>query len=139
MANEWTEEVCAIVDAEFPNLVFDALTALWSSGPSVPDEDRESFTLAVSEIAANIVEHASAREAVHVSLTLTVADARLEAVFTDTADPALIDLSSVQMPDWDAESGRGLALALATLDELVHETHEGNTWRLRRTVRGAAA
>ncbi|MEJ1154448.1 MULTISPECIES: ATP-binding protein [Microbacterium] len=136
MPTERTEHVCGRVGADLTDRVLDALAALWESGPPVPAEDREPFALAVSEIAANIVEHASAREPVHVSLTLTMTETMLEAVFTDTADPALIDLSSIQMPDWHAESGRGLALALATLDELVHETHEGNTWRLRRVVRG---
>lgn len=136
MPTERTQRVSGMVDADFPDRVLDALTALWSSGPPLPDEDRELFALAVSEIASNIVEHARAREAVHVTLTLTVSENMLEGVFTDTADPALIDLSAVQMPDWDAESGRGLALALATLDELIHETHDGNTWRLRRALRG---
>ena len=54
-----------------------------------------------------------------------------------TADPALLDLRHVEMPDEDAESGRGLAIALATLDELTHERDGGNTWRLRRLHRGA--
>ena len=39
------------------------------------------------------------------------------------------------MPDEQAESGRGLAIALAALDELSHETDGGNTWRLRRLHR----
>ena len=51
------------------------------------------------------------------------------------SEPALIDLGSVSMPGSDAESGRGLAIALATLDELVHETERGNVWRLRRLRR----
>ena len=138
MQTERTEHVSGIVADDLPDRVLDALTALWASGPPLPAEDREAFALAVSEIAANIVEHASAREPIHVSLTLTMTEAMLEAVFTDTADPALIDLSAIQMPDWDAESGRGVAGALVTLDELVHETHDGNTWRLRRIVRGVA-
>jgi serine/threonine-protein kinase RsbW len=42
------------------------------------------------------------------------------------------------MPGADAESGRGLALALAALDELRHETDDGNVWILRRERRPSA-
>ena len=36
------------------------------------------------------------------------------------------------MPDDDAETGRGLAMALATLDHLGYEQVEGrNLWELR--------
>ena len=42
-----------------------------------------------------------------------------------------IDLSSVAMPDELAESGRGLALAMAAVDDLSYEREGGrNLWRL---------
>jgi len=135
MSTERVVHVAGIADAGLPDRVFDALETLWDAAPHVGEEDRSLFALAVSEIAANVVEHAEAREPIHVSVALSVDDDALGAVFTDTADPALIDLGRVSMPGEDAESGRGLALALATLDELVHETHDGNTWRLRRDIR----
>ena len=137
MPTERTARVEGIADAGLPDRVFEALESLWTSAPHVGEEDRTLFALAVSEIAANVVEHAEAREPIHVTVTLTVGDDALGAVFTDSADPALIDLTRVSMPGADAESGRGLALALATLDELVHETTDGNTWRLRRDIRPA--
>lgn len=94
------------------------------------------FRLAVSEVATNVVEHALPREPIHVTVEVDADADAFSAVFTDTADPALIDLGAVEMPGEDAESGRGLAIALATLDELVHERGGGNTWRLRRRFRG---
>jgi serine/threonine-protein kinase RsbW len=130
-----TAQLDGIADASLPDRVYDALEALWEKSPQVGDEDRTLFTLAVSEVAANIVEHAQSREPIRVRVALEVTGDAATAVFTDTADPALIDLGDVSMPDADAESGRGLALALATLDELVHETDNGNTWRLRRNLR----
>ena len=137
MATERTARLDGIVDAALPDRVFEALESLWPQSAHVGDEDRTMFALAVSEIAANIAEHAEAREPIHVSVVLGVGDDDLWAVFSDTADPALIDLSDIDMPGMDAESGRGLAMALATLDELVHETDKGNTWRLRRVLHPA--
>jgi len=119
--------------------VHEALESLWEQAPGVGDEDRMLFALAVSEVATNVVEHAEGAAPAQVTVTLTVDDAALTAVLTDDADPALIRLGEVSMPGADAESGRGLALALATLDELIHEPEGGNVWRLRRFRRDASA
>ncbi|TQK18244.1 serine/threonine-protein kinase RsbW [Microbacterium sp. SLBN-154] len=125
-------------DDTFLDEVHQVLDLLWSGRPEVDEEDRTLFTLAVSEIATNIVEHARAREEISVSLDVSIDDTGLRAVFADDAQPALIDLATVSMPGEDAESGRGLALALATLDELEHSGEGGNVWRLtRRLHRGS--
>ncbi|WP_341579596.1 ATP-binding protein [Microbacterium schleiferi] len=121
-------------DATFIDEVHRSFATLWASAAHVGEEDRMLFELAVSEIASNVVMHAQGRDPIEVSLSLRVDDVALEAVFTDSADPALIDLAEVQMPGSDAESGRGLALALSVLDELVHEPGPGNVWRLRRSL-----
>lgn len=113
-----------------------AFVSLWSAVPEVSDEDRMLFELAVSEIATNVVEHAEGPDHALVSMRVEVDPIALTAVMTDDADPALIRLDDVGMPAADAETGRGLALALAALDELVHEPGEGNIWRLRRLRRG---
>jgi len=112
-----------------------ALASLWSAVPDVAEEDRMLFELAVSEVATNVVEHAEGPDHAQVSMRLEVDRTALTAVVTDDADPALIRLDEVSMADADAESGRGLALALAALDELVHEPGDGNVWRLRRQRR----
>ncbi|MEV5043081.1 ATP-binding protein [Microbacterium sp. LMI1x-1-1.1] len=123
----------ALVDA-----VHDALEELWREVPDVSDDDRLLFGLAVSEVVTNVVEHAPGDEPATVVVELSVDHDRLLAVLSDDAEPALIRLDEVHMPAEDAESGRGLALALAALDELRHETGEGNTWVLRRDRRGPA-
>ncbi len=132
-----TDEPVALAIAQhatpdFVDAVHDALEELWRRVPDVGDEDRMLFALAMSEIATNVVSHAEGRELIEVRVTITASDDALTAVFTDTADPALIDLGAVSMPGAEAESGRGLALALAALDELTHDTDDGNTWRLAR-------
>ncbi|WP_405373014.1 MULTISPECIES: ATP-binding protein [unclassified Microbacterium] len=115
--------------------VHDAVERLWVAVPEVSDDDRMLFALAVSELVTNMVEHAQGMSPPHVSVHLSVDESALTAVLADDADPALIRLDDVHMPDADAESGRGLALALAALDELAHEPGEGNVWRLRRLRR----
>ena len=122
----------AVADGSFVDRVHDALDELFRRTPGVGDEDAMLFRLAVSEVATNVVDHALSREPVRVTVELEADATALSAVFADTAEPALIDLDNVSMPGEDAESGRGLAIALATLDELVHETEHGNIWRLRR-------
>lgn len=122
-------------DLHLIDAVHSALESLWNAVPAVSEEDRMLFALAVSEVATNVVEHAQGPDHPEVRIRLEVDEEALTAVLTDDADPALIRLDQVTMPGEEAESGRGLALALANLDELVHELGEGNTWRLRRLRR----
>ena len=132
MATEPGIAIEAVADDSFIDRVHDGLDELFRRTPGVGDEDAMLFRLAVSEVATNVVAHASSREPVRVTVELDADETALSAVFSDTAEPALIDLDGVSMPGEDAESGRGLAIALATLDELIHETEYGNVWRLRR-------
>lgn len=122
------------------DLVQDRLHELWLSRPDVSAHDRARFEMGLVEILANIVEHAfrhddgsdvggSARE---LTVRITVTDRTLEAEMGDNGRPVQVDLSAVTLPDPDAESGRGLALALASLDHLEHRREQGrNTWVLR--------
>src|SRR6478752_5333310 len=119
----------------FIDAVHEALETLWESAPEVGDEDRLLFTLAASEVATNIVTHATAEHPIDVAFEASVGSGVVEGAFTDNADPAPVSLLSATMPETDAESGRGIALALAALDAFTHEAGGGNVWRLRRTVR----
>ncbi|WP_308798693.1 ATP-binding protein [Agromyces silvae] len=131
--------VTGSADETFLDDVHRALAELWQLAPA-NDEDRMLFELAVVEVATNIVQHgASDLGPVEARLDLEATDDDLIAVFRDSANPPILDLSRVAMPDTDAEAGRGLALALAALDELSHLTDEGNTWRLRRRRREPSA
>ncbi|MCK6081703.1 ATP-binding protein [Microbacterium sp. EYE_5] len=131
-------EVVGRADLALIDAVHDALEGLWVDVPDVSDEDRLLFALAVSEVATNVVEHAAGDVRPTVSIRLAVDAGRLVAVMSDDAEPALIRLGEVEMPGSDAESGRGLALALAALDELRHEADDGNTWVLRRDRRATS-
>lgn len=97
----------------------------------VDEEARMQFEVAVAEIAANILEHAGGGDPVTFTLELGLSPDRLEARFTDDGTPARVDLRAVEMPDVFAERGRGLAIALAALDELEYRRRQGNNmWRL---------
>ena len=119
--------------------VHDLLASFWEQEPDVPDLCRMRMETATVEIVANVVEHAFEADqtsgADGRSRRLTIAVGRDDTVVTvacrDNGQPAAIDLSEVAMPGDDAESGRGLAMALQVLDDLRYEHSEGrNLWSL---------
>ena len=109
--------------------------AAWWDGLGV-DDMRRRFALetALAEIAANIVEHTarSDRETGRrYAVELDATPQEFRAVLRDNGLPVDLDLSAVTMADVDAESGRGLALAIAALDRLEHRHERGhNVWTL---------
>lgn len=114
----------------------DLLQELWGQVPEVGDLDRIRIETAVAEIIGNIVRHtrrldAPGSDSRRVQVSVWCSDDEVGAEFVDNGLPAAIDLSDVTMPDLDAESGRGLALALAAVDQLDYERSSGrNLWRL---------
>lgn len=89
-----------------------------ASAAAATDQDRFLFTLAMSEVVTNIVQHGGDGATLRVEMDV-LAD-ELRARIWDTAAPAMIDWESIRLPDDDAESGRGLVLALSVLNELRH-------------------
>jgi serine/threonine-protein kinase RsbW len=127
----------APADPEAVDAVHDLLEQLFAGLPDLDARDRMRFELAVVEIVGNIVEHAftldgsPAPSGRLVEVELRGSAERLEATLQDNGKPAEIDLSRITMPDADAESGRGLALAAHALDDLTFERRGGrNRWTL---------
>ncbi|MDQ1103994.1 ATP-binding protein [Nocardioides zeae] len=124
-------------DPEALDTAHDALDAAWSEHPDVGAGERLRFVTALMEILGNVVEHAYAADARAHERRLTVevdgdGDGGLHGRIEDNGQPAALDLSDVAMPDADAESGRGLALAVAALDDLSYErVGSRNVWTLR--------
>lgn len=129
-------ELSAPATPEMLDLVHAVLERLWEAHPDVETVDRVRFETAVIEILGNIVEHAYELDAPaagsrRFDVVLTATPTELVASFGDDGIPMAIDLSSVAMPDDLAESGRGLALAMAAVDDLSYERDGGrNLWRL---------
>jgi len=125
---------------EMLDLVHAVLERLWADHADVSQGDRARFETAVIEILGNIVEHAyrldpsddpNDESARRFDVSLVATDEELVAAFGDNGMPVALDLSNVTMPDEDAESGRGLALAAAAVDDLSYERVQGrNHWRL---------
>ena len=135
------DRVClmARADPEILDLAHAMLSHLWIAHHDVPDTARIRFETAVIEILGNIVEHAYQLDAQHPAagsrrfqLALGATAETLVAVMGDNGLPVGLDLSAVVMPDAEAETGRGLPLAKAALDDLDY-TRDGvhNQWTLR--------
>ena len=122
------------VEPESIDLVQNAFETWWTSLGDDSLETRFSFETAIVEIAANVVEHSRRSEADRgrrFTLELSATDDRLRAVFHDNGMPSEIDLSAVSMADLEDEDGRGLALALLSLESLDYRHEDGrNVWTL---------
>ncbi len=128
------EPLCALRlegPADLPCLqrVHDLLDELWSRVPDVDPIDRYRFETAVIEVAGNIVEHGGPR--VRLRLGLTASTDRVEACFRDTGSPVDVQATAEHVPDPLAETGRGLALARAAVDDVVYErAGSTNLWHV---------
>lgn len=132
----------APADPEIIDLLHVLVEQLWHRHPDVSEADRTRFEMAVVEVLGNIVEHAYRLDVVsperqrRFDVTLAVTPTELVAAFGDNGLPMEIDLSDTVMPAGLEESGRGLALASAALDDLAYLRVEGrNHWRLLCTRR----
>jgi serine/threonine-protein kinase RsbW len=116
--------------------VHELLEALWEDAGDVSLEDRLHFETAVTEIAGNIVLHAHDGRPLEFTLDVRAHPDRIEARFRDAGRRADVDLSAARLPDDLAESGRGLALALAAADVLEYRRDGSeNCWRVVRARR----
>lgn len=137
MAHAHVERVLDAVPERMDDLQ-DLVAQMWTTEPTVASSDRIRFEMAVVEIFGNIVEHSVRQHAGppvrRVEVALTVSDESVVARFADDGQPVAIDLHDVIMPSADAEDGRGLAIALAAVDDLSYE-REGdvNRWTITCT------
>ena len=109
------------------------LGELWAQHPHVPHDVRVRLGIAVGEIAANIIEHATKGldRLVELQMWAHVRDADVLVTFADDGIPTPIHLPRPEMPPELAESGRGLPLAHAVLNDLTyHRADEVNHWTL---------
>lgn len=129
-------ELSAPATPEMIELVHALLEQLFAGLSDVTPRDRFRFESAVIEVVGNIVEHAYRLDGGQAAerrfdVSVAASDRALVAAFGDNGVPVALDLSDISMPDFEAESGRGLAMAAAAVDDLVYERVEGrNHWRL---------
>jgi serine/threonine-protein kinase RsbW len=130
------------------DVVHTALDACWSSLAGVrPLEQRwrDEFSLAVAEVAANIIQHAHAPDPPLVEFTLLLAHApdHLMARFVDVgivATPPETPIMPSVTVSYDelGERGRGLALVQMTADRFHYQrTASGeNVWVIAKSFPG---
>jgi len=118
--------------------VHDALERLLDAEPDVGIRDRILLDTAVAEIAGNVLRHGET--ATEIVIDGQVLDDRIVVELTDDGSAVRIDLDAARaapMPDDLVESGRGLSIAFAALDDLRYErVGPRNRWHLVR-YRGA--
>lgn len=112
--------------------VHDLLAEAAAEHPEVPPMDLMLFETAVGEIANNVVEHGGPQGQVAWRLSVMVSADAIEAELYDSGAEFTPD-QHASMPDPEAESGRGLAMAEAILDGIeVERSDRGNHWHLMR-------
>ena len=110
----------------------------WLAEKSLPERELDGWELALAEAATNAVKYADA-DARQLPVTIEVlwGEREVEARITDhTAGfewPEKVDL-----PDVDAEGGRGLFLIQSLTDEVVYLRHSGQNVMVLRRAQNAA-
>ncbi len=109
------------------------LEELLTLHPQIPPTIRFRLRIAVNEIAANIVKHATKGmdRLVNLQMWALVRDNDIVVAFTDDGIPVPDDLLSREMPHELEESGRGIPLARGVLSLLEYRRADGvNLWTL---------
>lgn len=113
--------------------VHEFLETVWEANPGVSEFDRMAFETALIELASNVIQHAAGEGGVTCVLTVDADENGLSASLADTADAGGIVLMNRSMPDELSESGRGIALIQALVDDLRYErVDERNVWSISR-------
>lgn len=114
---------------------FEAVHELFA-GITEPVEslDLMLFETAVVEVIGNLVQHGRPPGEVRFDLVVHVTDESLLGTVTESGETVPPELSDA-MPEPSVESGRGLPLIRAVLDEFKFErVDDRNYWRLRRSL-----
>jgi serine/threonine-protein kinase RsbW len=102
--------------------------------PGLDPTDVMLFETAIIEIANNVVEYARPEGTVRWKFTIRVREDEIEAELDDTGQ-TFTPVRGKAMPGEDAESGRGLPIAEALLDQIEFKRmNDANHWRMVRRL-----
>ncbi|MDQ1582775.1 MAG: serine/threonine-protein kinase RsbW [Microbacteriaceae bacterium] len=111
------------------------LESVWVDIPSIGVRERFGFETALVELVGNVICHADSGSGVSCTLSIEILENRIEALLSDTGEPGDVELRGREMPEEFAESGRGIPLIQALVDELSYEREGGlNRWRIAKRL-----
>ncbi|MCU1534628.1 MAG: hypothetical protein JWR53_1109 [Glaciihabitans sp.] len=113
--------------------VHDLLAEVWMQLPTISKTDRHSFETALIELTANVLRHADPGKEVTCTVQVETFSDRIEATLSDTGAAGEVELIERDMPHSLSESGRGIPLIQALVDELDYSrVGATNMWRMTR-------
>jgi serine/threonine-protein kinase RsbW len=110
------------------------LEAVWADAPGIPMMERFKFETALLELASNVVKHADGGSGLWCTLEIDAHPNSIQATVFDDGEPSGDGiLVPRDMPDALSESGRGIAMIQALVDDLAY-SREGTTnrWQISR-------
>ena len=120
------------------NAVHDFLQGIWIENPQVTLRDQHSFETAIIELTGNIILHSDGTPAVNCEISIEMSSDQIDATVSDNGELVEMDIGKHLMPEELSESGRGIPLIKALLDEFSFESSENkNTWRLVKKLKNA--
>ncbi len=124
-----------IADLETLTALQDLVARIRVEHPELDDLDVSMVETALVELVSNVVEHGLPPRSVLYAVEIGVHDDRIECRLVDSGvEPIEVD-ERHEMPNLDVESGRGLPMARALLDELRYErADDTNVWTLVRRL-----
>lgn len=129
------ESVLLVAPPDDLNQVHELLLDVWRQAPEVPETDRVCFETALIELAANVIRHAGRGAGVRCRLSVEVRPTEVVAEIVDTGAPGEVDLAPRPMPGESAESGRGIPMIQALVDEVHYgREDEHNRWWIARRL-----
>lgn len=130
-APSWKGAVRGTPSPTWLTIVEQTLARAFAATPDLRDDDRQAFELAAVEICSNQIVHRP-EDGGWCSLRLLIDADELFAEFRDDG-PTFTLNPQYDMPDVEAEAGRGLALVTMILDDFSHERNgEENQWLLSK-------
>lgn len=111
------------------------LETVWAHDVLVSLADRVRFETALIELASNVLQHTDTGSGVTCYLWLEISAEQIVATLRDSGADGVGQLPDSGMPDELAESGRGLPLIHALVDELDYQRDgDMNEWRIVRRL-----
>ena len=134
-----TEPSVHTLQMSFPpddvDTVHHLLENVWSDAPGISLRDRMSFETALIELASNVIQYANAGTGVSCRVSVETQDDQISASLCDSGKAADVELDGRPMPDGMAESGRGIPLIQALVDELTYSRDDDvNHWEITRRL-----